>query len=87
MQLQDLQTINALQNWTDSANISYLLVPLCIATSTLESGDLCFDGIDNDCNGFVDLQDTGCGLYPAVYSNWVCDRVMTSQCTHACNEQ
>jgi hypothetical protein len=38
-----------------SANIR-----ICRATSANETGDLCFDGIDNDCDGLIDSKDPDC---------------------------
>jgi hypothetical protein len=43
-------------------------VPECVATVTIESGDLCYDNVDNDCNGATDHFDSNCGLYPVLYT-------------------
>ncbi|GFH18988.1 uncharacterized protein HaLaN_15873 [Haematococcus lacustris] len=56
-----------LQNFTDAAtNSSYAIVPDCRPTALYEVN--CFDGIDDDCNGLVDKEDTACGLFPTLYT-------------------
>ncbi|KAG1675240.1 hypothetical protein FOA52_016271 [Chlamydomonas sp. UWO 241] len=37
------------------------VVSVCRMGSVVESGDQCFDGIDNDCDGLIDDEDPDCG--------------------------
>ncbi|KAJ9528163.1 hypothetical protein QJQ45_005789 [Haematococcus lacustris] len=56
-----------LQNFTDATtNSSYAIVPECRPTALYEVN--CYDGIDDDCNGLVDKEDTACGLFPTLYT-------------------
>lgn len=37
-----------------------VVIDLCRLTSLSESGDMCYDGIDNDCNGLIDSEEPNC---------------------------
>jgi hypothetical protein len=46
----------------DGMNIAYegTCMIVCEPTNEKENGNLCWDGIDNDCDGFIDRKDPGC---------------------------
>jgi hypothetical protein len=46
----------------DGINIAYsgTCESTCIPTAEKEKGELCRDGIDNDCNGLIDNEDLSC---------------------------
>ncbi|KAJ9506848.1 hypothetical protein QJQ45_020227, partial [Haematococcus lacustris] len=40
----------------------------CTAARAMDWLVNCYDGIDDDCNGLVDKEDTACGLFPTLYT-------------------
>ncbi|KAJ9523924.1 hypothetical protein QJQ45_022417 [Haematococcus lacustris] len=56
-----------LQDFTDATtNSTFAIVPDCRPRALYEVN--CYDGIDDDCNGLVDKEDTACGLFPTLYT-------------------
>ncbi|GAX85347.1 hypothetical protein CEUSTIGMA_g12764.t1, partial [Chlamydomonas eustigma] len=56
-----------LQNFTDpQTGVTYLVIPDCYPKAPYEED--CFDGIDDDCNGYIDRFDVACGLFPVLYT-------------------
>ena len=43
-----------------AANQNSATVSVCRQAVAVESASLCFDGLDNDCDGLIDLADPGC---------------------------
>jgi hypothetical protein len=54
------------ENVTDEAGETWVVISNCLPTHAWEVD--CFDGIDDDCNGFTDRYDIACGLFPVQYT-------------------